>query len=103
VAVFDHESLDHLPCLDHPHLPLDQCIPPEVAYYLDLHPLILEPDPHLKLVEMFAWKMMVDLVLMEALRILLDTHPKCTCSLVRRTKPLHHLVHQDQLAPLGSH
>jgi hypothetical protein len=103
VAVFDPESLDHLPCLDHLHLPLDQCPPLEVAHRLDLHLLILEPDPHLELVEMLSWKMMVDLVLAEALRIPLDTHPQWTCSLARRTEPLHHLVHQDQLAPLGSH
>jgi hypothetical protein len=57
VAVFDP---DHLPCLDQLHLPLDPCPPLEVAHPLDLH---------LKLVEMLAWKMTVDLVLMEALRI----------------------------------
>jgi hypothetical protein len=72
-VVFDPESLDHLPYLDHIHLPLDQC-PLEVAHRLDLHPLILQPFPHLRLVEMLAWKMMVDLVLVTALRILLDTH-----------------------------
>jgi hypothetical protein len=103
VAVFDPESLDHLPCLDHLHLPLDQCPLLEVAHCLDLHLLLIEPYPHFELVEMLAWKMMVDLVLVEALQILLDTHPQWTCSLVRRTEPLHHLVHQDQLAPLGSH
>jgi hypothetical protein len=75
VAVFDPVSLDHLPYLDHLHLPLDQCLPLEVAHRLDLHPLLLEPCPHLELVEMLAWKMMVDLVLMWALRIPLDTHP----------------------------
>jgi hypothetical protein len=50
------------------HLPLDHCPPLEVAHLLDLlhH---LEPVPHLELVEMLVWKMMVDLVLMEALRI----------------------------------
>jgi hypothetical protein len=31
--------------------------------------------PHLELVEMLVWKMMVDLVLVKALWILLDTHP----------------------------
>ena len=40
------------------------------GYHLDLHPLLLEPFPHLELVEMLVWKMMVDLVLVEALRIL---------------------------------
>jgi hypothetical protein len=80
VVVFDLESLDHLPCLDHLHLPLDQCPPLEVAHRLDLHPLLVEPFPHLELVEMFVWKMMVDLVLVEALRILLDTHPQWTLS-----------------------
>jgi hypothetical protein len=89
VAVFDPESLDHLTCLDHLHLPLDQRPPLEVAHHLDLHPLLLEPYPHLELVEMLAWKMMVDLVLVEALQILLDTHPQWTCSLMRRTEPLH--------------
>jgi hypothetical protein len=97
VVVFDPESLDHL------HLPVDHCPPLEVAHHLDLHPILLEPDPHLELVEMLVWKMMVDLVLVEALRIPLDTHPQWTCSLVRRTEPLHHLIHQDQLALLDSH
>jgi hypothetical protein len=103
VVVFDPESLDHLPCLDHLHLPLDQCPPLEVAHHLVLHPLILELFPHLELVEMLEWKMMVDLVFVGDLRILLDTHPQWTCSLVRHMEPLHHLIHQDQLAPLGSH
>ena len=58
----------HLPCLDHGHLPLDHCPPLEVAP-LDLHLHHLELDPHLKLVEMLDLKMMVDLVLVEALRI----------------------------------
>jgi hypothetical protein len=80
-VVFGHKFLDHLPCLDHLHLPLDQCPPLEVALRLDLHPLILEPSPHLELVEMLSWKMMVDLVLVVVLRILLDTHPQWTCSL----------------------
>jgi hypothetical protein len=66
VAVFDPVSLAHLPCL---HLPLDHCPPLEMAHPLDLHLHYLEPNPHLELVEMLAWKMMVDLVLVEALRI----------------------------------
>jgi hypothetical protein len=103
VAVFDHESLDHLPCLDYLHLPLDQCPLLEVAHRLDLDPLLLEPFPHLGLVEMLVWKMMADLVLVEALRIPLDTHPQWTCTLARRTEPLHHLVHQNQLALLDNH
>jgi hypothetical protein len=103
VVVFDLEFIDHLPCLDHLHLPLDQCPPLEVAHHLDLHPLLLEPFLNLELVEILVWKMMVDLVLVKALWIVLDTHPQWTCFLVRHTKPLHHLVHQDQLAPLGSH
>jgi hypothetical protein len=65
VAVFDP---DHLPCLHQLHLPLP-CPPLEVAHPLDLHLHCLEPDPHLELVEMLTWKMMVDLVLVEALRI----------------------------------
>jgi hypothetical protein len=69
VAVFDPLFLDHLPCLDHLHLPLDSCSPLEVAHLLDLHFHHLEPGPRLELVEMLAWKMTVDLVLMEALRI----------------------------------
>jgi hypothetical protein len=84
VVVFDSESLDHLPYLDHLHLSLDQCPPLEVAHRLDLHPL-LQPFPHLELVEMLVWKMMVDLVLVETLRILLDTHLQWTCFIVRRT------------------
>ena len=101
-VVFDPESLDQLPCLDHIHLPLDQCLPVEVAHRLDLDPLPLEPVPHLELVEMLIWKMMVDLVLVEAVRIPLDTHPQWTCSLALCTEPLHHLSHQDQLALLES-
>jgi hypothetical protein len=63
VAVFDPEFLAHLPCLCHGHLPLDHCPPLEVAHPLSIHLHCLEPDPHLELVEMLAWKMMVDLVL----------------------------------------
>jgi hypothetical protein len=43
--------------------------PLEVAHLLDPHSHHLEHNPHLGLVEMIAWKMMVDLVLVEALRI----------------------------------
>jgi hypothetical protein len=103
VVVFYLEFIDHLPYLDHLHLPLDQCPPLEVAHRLDLHPLLLEPFPRLELVEMLVWKMMVDLVLVKAIRILLDTHPQWTCSLSRRMEPLHHLIHQGQLALLESH
>jgi hypothetical protein len=74
-VVFDLESLDHLPCFDHLHLPLDQCPPLEVAHCLGHHSLLLKPLPHLELVEILAWKMMVDIVLVKTLRILLDTHP----------------------------
>jgi hypothetical protein len=52
-----------------------------VAHCLDLDPLLLEPVPHLELVEMLVWKMMVDLVLVKALRVLVDTHIQWTCSL----------------------
>jgi hypothetical protein len=69
VAVFDPILLDHLPCLDHHYLPLDHCPPLEVAHLLDLLLHYLEPNPHLGLVEILAWKMMVDLMFMEALRI----------------------------------
>jgi hypothetical protein len=69
VAVFDPVFLDHLLCLDYLHLPLDQCPPLEVAHPLDLHHYYLELDPHIEWAKMLAWKMMVDLVLMEALRI----------------------------------
>jgi hypothetical protein len=69
VAVFDPVLLDHLPCLDHCHLPLDYCPLLEVAHLLDLLLHCIEPDPHFELVEMLDLKMMVDLVLVEALRI----------------------------------
>jgi hypothetical protein len=68
-AVFDPLFLDHLPCLNHLHLPLDPCLPLKVAHPLDLYLHHLESDPRLELVEILAWKMMVDLVLVEALRI----------------------------------
>jgi hypothetical protein len=69
VAVFDPVLLVHLPCLDFLHLLLDHCPLLEVAHLLDLLLHHLEPVPHLGLVEMLEWKMTVDLVLMEALRI----------------------------------
>jgi hypothetical protein len=69
VGVFDPVLLDHLPCLDHCHLPLDHCPPLQVAHLLDLLLHCHEPDPHLELVEMLDFKMMVDLVLVEALWI----------------------------------
>jgi hypothetical protein len=69
VAVFDSILLDHLPCLDHGHLPLDHCPPLEVAHLLDLLLHCLKLDPHLGLVEMLDWKMMVDLELVWALWI----------------------------------
>jgi hypothetical protein len=75
VAVFDPKFLEHLPPLVQLHLSLDYCPPLEVAHPLDLHFHHLEPDPHLELVEMLDWKMMVDLVLVEAIRIPYDTHP----------------------------
>jgi hypothetical protein len=65
--------------------------------------LLLELVPHLELVKMLVWKMIVDLVLMEDLRVLVDTHIQWTSSLARCTEPLHHLTHQDQLALLESH
>ena len=69
MVVFDPVLLDHLPFLDHYHLPLDNCPPLEAAHLLDLLFHYLEPDPHLGLVEMLELKKMADLVLMEALRI----------------------------------
>jgi hypothetical protein len=68
-AVFDPVLLDHLPFLDHYHLPLDHYPPLEVAHLLDFLLHYLEPNSHLGLVEMLAWKMTVDLELEWALRI----------------------------------
>jgi hypothetical protein len=96
-VVFDHESIVHPPFLDQLHLPLDRCILIEVAHCLELDLLLLEPVPYLVLVEMLVWKMMVDLVLVKALRVLVDTHLQWTCSLARCTEPL------NQLALLESH
>ena len=62
-------ELAHPPCLVHLHLPLDHCRHLEVAHLLDLLLHYLEPNPHLGLVEMLAWKMTVDLMLVEAFRI----------------------------------
>ena len=59
----------HPPCLDHLHLPLDHCRHLEVAHFFDLLIHQLEPHPHFELVEMLAWRRMVDLVHVEALRI----------------------------------
>jgi hypothetical protein len=69
VAVFHPVLLDHFPYLYYYHLSLDHCPPLEVAHPLDLHFHHLELDPHLELVEMLDWKMTVDLMLVEALRI----------------------------------
>jgi hypothetical protein len=102
-VVFDLESLVHLPFIDQLHLPLDQCLPLEVAQRLDLDPLLLEPVPHLELVEMLVWKMIVDLVLVKAIRVLAGTHLQWTCSLAQCMEPLHHLIHQDQLDLVESH
>jgi hypothetical protein len=60
----------HLSCFDHWHLPLDHCPPLEVAHLLDLHFHPLELDPHLGLVDKLELKMMVDLMHVEAPRIL---------------------------------
>jgi hypothetical protein len=102
-VVFDLDSLVHSPFLDQLHLPLDRCLLLEVAHCFKLDLLLLEPVPHLELVTMFVWKMMVDLVLVNALRVLVDTHLQWTCSSARCTEPLHHLTHQDQLALFESH
>jgi hypothetical protein len=53
-AVFDPVFPDHLPCLDHYHLPLNHCPPLEVAHPLDIHCHHFELDPYLGLVEMLA-------------------------------------------------
>jgi hypothetical protein len=92
--VFDLESLVHPPFLDQFHLPLDRCLLLEVAHCLKLDLLLLDLVLHLELVEMLVWSMMVDLVLMKALRVLMDTHLQWTCSLARCMEPLHHLTHQ---------
>ena len=59
-------ELAHPPCLDQLHLPLDHCRLLEVAHLILHH---LEPHPHLELVEMLAWRKMVDLMHLETLRI----------------------------------
>ena len=61
--------LAHPPFLDHLHLPLDRCRHFEVAHLLDLALNQLGHHPHFELVEMLAWRRMVDLVYVEALRI----------------------------------
>jgi hypothetical protein len=99
-AVFDLESLVHPHFLDQLHLSLDRCLLIEVAHCFDL---LLELVPHFELVEMLVWRMIVDLVLVRALRVLVVTHLQWTYSLVQCTEPLHHLTHQDQLALLESH
>jgi hypothetical protein len=48
--------LDHLPCLCHGHLPLDHCLPLEVAHLVGHLLHCLELDPHLELVEMLDLK-----------------------------------------------
>jgi hypothetical protein len=81
VVVFDLESLFHSPFLDQLHLPLDQYLLLMVAHCLELDLLLVELVPHLELGEMLVWRMMVDLVLVKALRVLVDTHLQWTCSL----------------------
>jgi hypothetical protein len=80
-VVFDLESLVHPPFLDQLHIPLDRCLLIEVAHCLELDLILLELVPHLELVGMLVWKMMVDLVLVKALWVLVDTHLQWTCSL----------------------
>jgi hypothetical protein len=74
-VVFDLESLVHPPFLDQLHIPLDRCLLLEVSHCLKLDLLLLE------LLEMLVCKMMVDLVLVKALWVLVDTHLQWTCSL----------------------
>ena len=62
-------ELVHLPHLDHGYLPLDHCSPLEAAQLIDVFLHHFEPHPHFELVEMLAWRRMVDLVHLEALRI----------------------------------
>jgi hypothetical protein len=102
-VVFDLESLVHPPFLDQLHIPLDRCLLIEVAHCLELDLILLELVPHLELVGMLVWKMMVDLVLVKALWVLVDTHLQWTCSLARCLEPPHHLTYQGQLALLESH
>jgi hypothetical protein len=102
-VVFDLVSLVHPPFLDLLHLPLDRCVLLEVAHCLELDLLLLDLVPHLEMVEMLIWKMMVNLVLVRVLRVLVVAHLQWTCSLARYMEPLHHLTHQDQLALLESH
>jgi hypothetical protein len=71
---FYRESLVHPTFLDQLHLPLDRCLLLELTHCLELDLLFLESDPHLELVEMLVWKMLVDFVLVEALWVLVDTH-----------------------------
>jgi hypothetical protein len=52
-----------------------------VSLCLELDLLLLELVTHLELLEMLVWKMMVDLVLVKALWVLVDTHLQWTCSL----------------------
>ena len=59
----------HPPCLDHLHLPLDLGRHLEVAHLIDLLLHQLELHPHFESVEMLAWRRMVYLVYLEALRI----------------------------------
>jgi hypothetical protein len=59
----------HPPCLAHLHLPLDHCRRLEVAHLLHLLLHQLEPHPHFESVDMLAWRRMVDLMHLEALRI----------------------------------
>jgi hypothetical protein len=73
-VVFDLGSPVHPPFLDQLLIPLDRCLLLKVAHCLELDLLLLEPVPHLELVEILVWKMMVDLVLVRALRVLVDTH-----------------------------
>jgi hypothetical protein len=93
-VVFYLESLVHPSFLDQLHLPLDRCLLHEEAHCLELDLILLiESAPHLELVEMLVWKVMVDLVLVNALQVLVDTHLQWTCFLVRCIEPLHHLTH----------
>jgi hypothetical protein len=98
VVVFDLESLVHLPFLDQLHPPLIIVL---LLSWLIVLILILFFLSHFLILSW--WKMMVDLVLVKALRALVGTHLQWTCSLARCMEPLHHLIHQDQLALLASH
>jgi hypothetical protein len=82
----------------HPHLPLDHCFPFELDHYVHLGPF-LDFDHVLVWVEWYH--LGIDLLVIHL--DLMALYQQWSSFARHHKELLHHLQHQDQVAPLGSH